>query len=90
MTKYSHHSFIDGFDQSNNLPKEQQRIRQYESDILRRIKRSTEKQVSVSKYIADFTPEERRCFLGLMKRFNRVKISYRREAGIAYRYLIAG
>lgn len=89
MTKYSHHSFIDGFDQSNNLPKEQQRIRQYESDILRRIKRSKEKQVSVSKYIANFTPEEKRCFLGLMKRFDRVKISYRKEEGMSCRYLIA-
>ena len=39
--------------------------------------------------MADFSPEEKRCFLGLLKRFDRVKISYRREAGIAYRYLIA-
>lgn len=89
MTKYCHHSFIDGFDQSNSLAKEQQRIRQYESDILRRIKRSKEKQVSVSKYIANFSPEEKRCFLGLIKRFDRVKISYRKEEGMSCRYLIA-
>lgn len=88
MTKYCHRSFINGFDQANHLPKEQQRIRYYESDILRKIKRSKENQVSVSKYIANFSPEEKRCFLGLMKRFDQVKISYCQEEGIAYRYLI--
>ena len=89
MTNYCHHLFIDGFYQSNNLLSEQQRIRQYESDILRRIKRSKEKQVSVSKYIANFSPEEKRCLLGLMQRFDRVKISYRKEEGMACRCLIA-
>ena len=80
---------MDGFDHSIVMD-ELKKITQYETDILRKIKRSKEKQVSVSKYMADFTPEEKRRFLGLIKRFDRVKISYRREAGIACRYLIAG
>ena len=88
MTNYCHHSFIDGFYQSNNLLNEQQRIRQYESDILREIKCSKEKQVSVSKYIANFSLKEKRCFLGLIKRFDRVKISYRWEEGMTRQYLI--
>lgn len=87
-TRYSR-SFLDGFDHSIVMD-ELKKITQYETDILRKIKRSKEKQVSVSKYMADFTPEEKRRFLGLIKRFDRVKISYRREAGIACRYLIAG
>ncbi|EGO8095171.1 hypothetical protein KI126_002303 [Enterococcus faecium] len=88
MKKYCHHSFIDGFDQSNNKKKEQENIRQYESDILREIKCSKEKQVSVSKYIANFSLKEKRCFLGLIKRFERVKISYRWEEGMTRQYLI--
>lgn len=89
MKTCSNHGLLDSFDHSTDLVKERKEIKRYESDILRRIKQSTEKQVSVSKYMADFTPEEKRRFLGLIKRFDRVKINYRREAGIAYRYLIA-
>lgn len=88
MASYCYDSLISGFDRSNNLFNEQQRIRQYESDILRRIKRSKEKQVSVSKYIANFSLKEKRCFLGLIKRFEHVKISYRWEEGMTRQYLI--
>ncbi|NBA38096.1 hypothetical protein [Enterococcus hirae] len=88
MRKYSHHSFIDGFDQSCDLKKVHRSIKYYESDILQRIKQSKEKQVSVSEYIADFSPKEKRCFFGLLKRFERVKVYYRLEEGMSCRYLI--
>ncbi|MDC4247618.1 hypothetical protein [Enterococcus faecium] len=88
MRKYSHHSFIDGFDQSCDLKKEKQSVRDYESDILRKINCSKEKQLSVSEYIADFSPKEKRRFLGLIKRFDRLKISYRLEEGMSRQYLI--
>ncbi|EMF0421445.1 hypothetical protein ACKO6X_002578 [Enterococcus hirae] len=88
MRKYSHHSFIDGFDQSYDLKKEKQSVRDYESDILRKINCSKQKQVSVSEYIADFSPKEKRRFLGLIKRFDRLKISYRLEEGMTRQYLI--
>ncbi|HFD0846101.1 hypothetical protein ACVTYA_13775 [Enterococcus hirae] len=88
MKKYSHHSFIDGFDQSCDLKKEKQSIRYYESDILRKINCSKEKQVSVSEYISNFSLKEKRCFLGLIKRFERVKIIYRLEEGLTRQYLI--
>lgn len=86
--KYSR-SFLDGFDHSTDLMDELEKIRQYEADKLRKIKRSKEKQVSVSKYTANFTLEEKRSFLRLLKRFERVKIMCRREEGAVYRYLIA-
>ncbi|EOX2709774.1 hypothetical protein ACPE2W_000283 [Enterococcus hirae] len=88
MRKYSHHSFIDGFDQSYDLKKEKQSVRDYESDILRKINCSKQKQVSVSEYIPDFSPKEKRRFLGLIKRFDRLKISYRLEEGMTRQYLI--
>lgn len=86
--KYSR-SFLDGFDHSTDLVDEIEKIKRYEKDILRKIKLSKEKKVSISKYTANFTLEEKRCFWGLLKRFDRVKIIYHREAGVVYRYLIA-
>ncbi|MEX1446283.1 hypothetical protein [Enterococcus sp. C76] len=88
MKNYNYHSFIDGFDQSCDLKKEQQSVRYYESDILRKINCSKEKQVSVNKYISDLSPKEKRRFLGLIKRFEHVKISYCFEEGMTRQYLI--
>ncbi|MFB5292251.1 hypothetical protein ACE4WU_05020 [Enterococcus faecalis] len=63
-------------------------VKQYESDILQKIKQSKEKHVIISKYIANFSLEERRRFLGLIKRFEHVKISYCQREGMNYCCLI--
>ncbi|PQG48417.1 hypothetical protein CUS80_00320 [Enterococcus faecium] len=82
-------SFVDGFDRSSVSKRNKEIINQYESDILRRIKRSEEKTVSINEYIADFSPEEKMRFLGLVKCFENVKVYYRFEKNMSCGYLIA-
>lgn len=87
--KYNHYSLIDGFNQNLEVRKVNGLIHSYENDILNQIRRTEDQQLPVSQYIENFSLKEKRCFLGLMKRFERVKIIYRFEEGMSRQYLIA-
>lgn len=87
-TKYHYRPLVDGFNQNFNLQEEQKMIRRFEKDILAEIKKRKDRKLLVSQYIANFSPKEKRCFLGLLKRFERVKVYYQLEEGISRQYLI--
>lgn len=88
-TKYGYHSLVDGFSQNINLQGERKLIQRFETDILCRINQRKDRQLSVSEYTANFSPTEKRCFLGLLKRFEHVKIIYHFETGMPRQYLVA-
>ncbi|RXA85890.1 hypothetical protein [Enterococcus hirae] len=87
-TSYNYHPLVDGFSRNFNLQEEQKMIRRFEKDILAEIKKRKDRKLPVSQYIANFSPKEKRCFLGLLKRFERVKVYYQLEEGISRQYLI--
>ena len=75
-TKYHYRALVDGFNQNFNLQEEQKMIRRFEKDILAEIKKRKDRKLLVSQYIANFSPKEKRCFFGLLKRFgNLVRLS---------------
>lgn len=87
-TKYHYSPLVDGFTQKFDLQEERQLIRRFEKDILAEIKNRKDRKLLVSQYIANFSPKEKRCFFGLLKRFERVKVYYQLEEGMARQYLI--
>lgn len=88
-TSYNYRPLVDGFSRSFNLQEEEKMIRRFEKDILAEIKKRKDRKLPVSQYIENFSLKEKRCFLGLLKRFERVKIIYRFEEGMSRQYLIA-
>ncbi|EMF0042685.1 hypothetical protein VBH21_13935 [Enterococcus hirae] len=88
-TKYHYRPLVDGFSQNFNLQEEQKMIRRFEKDILAEIKKRKDQKLPVSQYIVNFSLKEKRCFFGLLKRFERVKVYYRLEEGMSRQYLIA-
>ncbi|MEB5880143.1 hypothetical protein [Enterococcus hirae] len=88
-TKYHYRPLVDGFSQNFNLQEEQKMIRRFEKDILAEIKKRKDQKLPVSQYILNFSLKEKRCFFGLLKRFERVKVYYRLEEGMSRQYLIA-
>lgn len=84
-TKYHYRPLVDGFNQNFNLQEEEKMIRYFEKDILAEIKKRKDRQLPVSQ----FSLKEKRCFFGLLKRFERVKVYYRLEEGMSRQYLIA-
>lgn len=87
-TSYNYHSLVDGFSRNFNLQEEQKMIRRFEKDILAEIKKRKDRKLPVSQYVANFSPKEKRCFFGLLKRFERVKVYYQLEEGMSRQYLI--
>lgn len=87
-TKYQYSPLVDGFSKKFDLQQERRLIRCFEKDILAEIKKRKDQKLSVSQYIANFSPAEKRCFLGLLKHFKQVKIMYCYESGISCQYLI--
>ncbi|EMF0105708.1 hypothetical protein O5W20_002628 [Enterococcus hirae] len=87
-TSYNYRPLVDGFSRKFNLQEEQKMIRRFEKDILAEIKKSKDRQLPVSQYISQFSPQEKRCFFGLLKRFERVKVYYQLEEGMSRQYLI--
>ncbi|MEB7518634.1 hypothetical protein [Enterococcus hirae] len=87
-TKYHYRSLVDGFNQNFNLQEEEKMIRRFEKDILAEIKKRKDRKLLVSQYIANFSPKEKRCFFGLLKRFELVKVYYQLEEGMSRQYLI--
>ena len=87
-TSYNYRPLVDGFSRNFNLQEEEKIIRRFEKDILAEIKKRKDRKLLVSQYIANFSPKEKRCFLGLLKRFERVKVYYQLEEGISRQYLI--
>lgn len=85
---YNCRPLVDGFSQNFNLQEEQKMIRRFEKDILDEIKKRKDRKILVSQYIANFSPKEKRCFFGLLKRFKRVKVYYQLEEGMSRQYLI--
>lgn len=88
-TKYHYRPLVDGFNQNFNLQEEEKMIRYFEKDILAEIKKRKDRQLPVSQYASQFSLKEKRCFFGLLKRFERVKVYYRLEEGMSRQYLIA-
>ena len=88
-TSYHYRSLVDGFSRNFNLQEEQKMIRRFEKEILAEISQRKDRQLPVRQYIAHFSPKEKRCFFGLLKRFERVKVYYRLEEGMSRQYLIA-
>lgn len=88
-TKYHYRPLVDGFSQNFNLQEEQKMIRRFEKDILAEIKKRKDQKLPVSQYIVNFSLKKKRCFFGLLKRFERVKVYYRLEEGMSRQYLIA-
>ncbi len=88
-TSYHYRPLVDGFSRNFNLQEEQKMIRYFEKDILAEIKKRKDQKLPVSQYIANFSLKEKRCFFGLLKRFERVKVYYRLEEGMSRQYLIA-
>lgn len=88
-TSYHYRPLVDGFSRNLNLQLEQKMIRRFEKEILSEIKKRKDQKLPVSQYIANFSPKEKRCFFGLLKRFERVKVYYQLEEGISRQYLIA-
>ncbi|ROX80061.1 hypothetical protein EGW35_13260 [Enterococcus durans] len=72
-TSYNYRSLVDGFSRKFNLQEEQKMIQRFEKDILAEIKKRKDRKLLVSQYIANFSHKEKRCFFGLLKRFERVK-----------------
>lgn len=87
-TSYHYRPLVDGFSQNFNLQEEQKMIRRFEKDILAEIKKRKDQKLPVSQYIANFSSKEKRCFFGLLKRFERVKVYYQLEEGMSRQYLI--
>lgn len=86
---YMYYPLVDGFNKNMNLRANENLVYRYEIDILQKIAKQKDKQLSVAKYVVDFTTTEKRCFLGLLKHFERVKVVYRQEDGISRQYLIS-
>ncbi|EGP4986486.1 hypothetical protein [Enterococcus faecium] len=86
---YMYYPLGDGFKKNINLRANENLVDRYEKDILQKIAKQKDKQLLVAKYVADFNTTEKRCFLGLLKRFVRVKVVYRQEDGISRQYLIS-
>ncbi|ELA94308.1 hypothetical protein [Enterococcus faecium] len=87
-TSYNYRPLVDGFSRSFNLQEGQKMIRRFEKDILAEIKKRKDRKLLVSQYIANFSLKEKRCFFGLLKRFERVKVYYQLEEGMSRQYLI--
>ncbi|MGS6445973.1 hypothetical protein [Enterococcus hirae] len=87
-TKYHYSPLVDGFTKKFDLQEERQLIRRFEKDILAEIKKRNDRKLPVNQYIANFSPKEKRCFFGLLKRFERVKVYYQLEEGMSRQYLI--
>ncbi|HGF8315685.1 hypothetical protein [Enterococcus faecium] len=87
-TSYNDCPLVDGFSRNFNLQEEQKMIRRFEKDILAEIKKRKDRKLLVSQYIANFSPKEKRCFLGFLKLFERVKVYYQLEEGMSRQYLI--
>ena len=86
-TKYHYRPLVDGFNQNFNLQEEEKMIRYFEKDILAEIKKRKDRQLPVSQYVSQFSLKEKRCFFGLLKRFERVKVYYRLEGSGCCYYL---
>ena len=87
-TSYNYRPLVDGFNQNFNLQEEQKMVSCFEKEILSEIKKRKDRELPVSQYISNFSPNEKRCFLGLLKRFEQVKLYYRLEEGVSRQYLI--
>ncbi|EMF0149888.1 hypothetical protein NXO50_002276 [Enterococcus hirae] len=87
-TKYHYSPLVDAFIRRTDLREERKHIRRFEKEILAEISQRKDRQLPVSQYIAHFSPKEKRCFFGLLKRFERVKVYYRFEEGVSHQYLI--
>ncbi|EMF0385846.1 hypothetical protein JMQ90_002815 [Enterococcus hirae] len=87
-TKYHYSPLVDDFIRRTDLREERKLIRRFEKEILAEISQRKDRQLPVSQYIAHFSPKEKRCFFGLLKRFERVKVYYRFEEGVSRQYLI--
>lgn len=86
--KYNYSPLEDGFSQTINLHKERKLVDRFEKEILSEIKKRKDRKLPVSQYIENFSQQEQRCFLGLLKRFERVKVYYYLEKGVSRQYLI--
>lgn len=86
---YMYYPLVDGFNKNINLRANENLVYRYEKDILQKIAKQKDNQLSVAKYVANFNMTEKRCFLGLLKHFERVKVVYRQEDGISRQYLIS-
>lgn len=74
--KYSR-SFLDGFDHSTDLVDEIEKIKRYEKDILRKIKLSKEKKVSISKYTAFNSEKTKRLRPNLYEKYGKyIELSF--------------
>ncbi|WP_165038207.1 hypothetical protein [Enterococcus sp. ZJ1622] len=88
MQKSLYNPLIERASQTIDLKKVNQLTEYYESDILYKISQSQNKKLSIKQYTTGFSLKEKRCFLGLLKHFKRVKITYCLEAGVLCQYLI--
>ncbi|EMF0073740.1 hypothetical protein AAK913_10730 [Enterococcus faecium] len=87
-TKYHYSPLVDAFIRRTDLREERKLIRRFEKEILAEISQRKDRQLPVRQYIAHFSPKEKRCFFGLLKRFERVKVYYHFEEGVSRQYLI--
>ncbi|EGP5595288.1 TPA: hypothetical protein ACN1M8_002562 [Enterococcus faecium] len=86
--KFNYNSLGDGFYKNIDLEEANNLVTYYETDILKKIAQQKDKKLSVAKYISNFNMKEKRCFLGLLKRFKQVRVVYDQEDGISRQYLV--
>lgn len=77
---------LDGFDYTMKFLEKRNESEMYEKEILTLLEK--EERVFVSNYISSFSVKEKRRFLGLLKNFTKVKITYWQEENVARQCLI--